>query len=65
MYKVAKRYKKLVIMDDSDRIVYHPPEFLKKIKTRKDMQKVVDVFNEKGYDVSVIADLETKYNPRI
>ena len=65
MYKVAKRYKKIVVVDENDVIVYHPPNFLKPITSRNDMQIVVDSFNEKGYNGDAITEFETKFSPRI
>lgn len=65
MYRVVKWHKKIVVMDENDKVVYHPPNFLKPMTSRNDMQIVVDSFNEKGYNIEAIIEFETKFNPRI
>ena len=45
--------------------VYSPPDFIRhKIRSKEDLQKVVDIFNTKNnYDIDAIVEFETNLRP--
>lgn len=62
LYSLAKRHKRLVIVEN-DKVVYTPPGFIRhKIRSREQLQFVVDKFNEKGdYDIKAIIEFESQF----
>lgn len=62
-FSIAKRHKRIVILNESDDIVYALPVFVV-LNSRYDIQFVVDKFNETGqYDINAIMELESKFHP--
>lgn len=63
MFSIAKRHKHIVILNESDDIVYSPPNFIR-LNSRYDLQFVIDRFNEIGqYDINAIMEFEAKFHP--
>lgn len=60
-FSVSKRNSNLVIVNQNNQVVYHPPHFLKPyIKTREPLQKLADKFTELNTnDVEAIMEFES------
>ena len=64
-YRVVKNKKRLWIVDDNDRVVYTPPNFIRPyIPSRDVLEDIADYWNEFGYDIHAIMEMETKYTRR-
>lgn len=60
-FSVAKRNDNLVIVNQNNQVVYHPPHFLKQyIHTREPLEKLAQKFIEKNTnDIDAIVEFET------
>lgn len=58
-YKIVRRNKRFVIVDKDEKIIYHPPDFMKNKFNLKDMQNLVDSMNQIGYNIQDIANFES------
>lgn len=66
MFSLVKRYKKLMIIDDNDNIVYCPPDFLKPVTSRADYDPLLKDLAEFGeIKGKTLTEFETKFNPRL
>jgi hypothetical protein len=64
-FLLVKKNKRLMIVDSEDNLVYHPPNFLKPVTSRKDFQEILDDANLNGcLSEKLLTDFETKFNPR-
>lgn len=57
-FEVLKRNRRICIVDNNDRVVYSPPDFVRLI-SRDDLRGVADIFNSRGYDIGAIIELES------
>lgn len=65
MYRVIKNRKRLYIVDDKEQVFYTPPDFVRSyIPSRDVLQEVADYWNEFGYDIKIIMEMEAKYTRR-
>lgn len=65
-FSLIKKNKKLMIVDESNNLVYCPPSFLKPVTSRNDFQEIVDDANLNGnISGELLTSFETKFNPRI
>jgi hypothetical protein len=60
-YKVSKLNKRLVIIDDDEKLVYCPPDFMRNaITTRSTLQRLCDEFNTANCrDIGCIINFES------
>jgi hypothetical protein len=67
MYRVVKRNKKLMIIDNNDKMIYTPPSFLKdKIASREQVQELCDEFNRlTSRDIDAIIRFESQLNNKV
>ena len=65
-YKVVKKNKKLMVVDENGKVLYAPPDFLKPVNSRDDFYPILyDLYEHgkiRGYTLNVF---ETKFNPRL
>ena len=62
MFRVIKRSKRLMIIDENDNIIYVPPDFLKqKTVSRAKLQELCDEFNRLTFrDFNAIMNYENE-----
>lgn len=64
-YEVAKRRKRLMIVDADGGVVYCPPNFLRPVTSREDFAEILDGLNRTGkLDGQALTAFETRFNPR-
>ena len=62
---LVKKNKRLMIVDSEDNLVYHPPNFLKPVTSRKDYDEILNDANLNGkVSEKLLMEFETKFNPR-
>lgn len=65
MFKLVKRFKKLMIVDENDQIIYHPPNFLRPVTSRSDFDPLLKDLEEFGeIQGKTLTEFESKFNPR-
>lgn len=66
MFKLIKRHKRLMIVDEKDNIIYCPPDFLRPVTSRADYDPLLDELAKTGeLSNSTLTNFETKFNPRL
>lgn len=62
---ILKKDTRLKIIDENNKVVYSPPDFIrKKMLNRKQLQQVCDKLNDVGYyDINIIIEFESSIHP--
>lgn len=64
-FSLVKRFKRLMIVDEHDNIVYCPPNYLRPVQSRKDYDPLLQDLAEFGeVRIKTLTEFETKFNPR-
>jgi len=64
-HTIKKINKKLFVVDETGKPVYTPPNFLKPIQSRENLQEIVEGFDSGIYPSEAITAFETRFNPRL